>query len=382
MRKKILFIDFLPISGSCTGLLTEIKYINKVYKNKFECAVVGCKGSILESRANIYNYNYHVISAYEAAEFKFFPFKFILSYIKVTLKLMVICIKNRPHIIHCNHYMWSIYANPVGFFLNIPVVIHLKDVWFLQPKWARVLMKFNPRTRYIAVSKYVYNLFVHKYKIAGKKTTMIYDGIDSEVFFPLTSKQIGKKLQNHRKNIIYVSRVAPERDIEVFIDMAALLHKENKNLKFFHIGYDERFVNREYFLSLKNRIKTLSLSKSFKFIRYESDSFIMSKFYKAAYVLIVPARQFALPNIAIESMLCGTPVIAFKVGGNSEIISEESGGKTLYSNSPVLYFQAVKNYLHNPSIYKKNAIKGANYALHHFSIEQQIVKLNRLYNRL
>ncbi|MBM9614403.1 glycosyltransferase family 4 protein [Desulfobulbus rhabdoformis] len=48
--------------------------------------------------------------------------------------------------------------------------------------------------------------------------------------------------------------------------------------------------------------------------------------YSAADVFVVPSRQDNLPNTAIESLACGTPVVAFNIGGLPDIITHEQTG--------------------------------------------------------
>lgn len=53
-----------------------------------------------------------------------------------------------------------------------------------------------------------------------------------------------------------------------------------------------------------------------------SDDVVLSLYYNAADVFICPSEQENLPNTLVEAQLCGTPCLAFKIGGNSEILSE------------------------------------------------------------
>ena len=48
--------------------------------------------------------------------------------------------------------------------------------------------------------------------------------------------------------------------------------------------------------------------------------------YSAADVMVVPSREDNLPNTAVESIACGTPVVAFDIGGMSDIIDHLKNG--------------------------------------------------------
>ena len=46
----------------------------------------------------------------------------------------------------------------------------------------------------------------------------------------------------------------------------------------------------------------------------------LSKIYNACDVMIVPSRQDNLPNTVLESIACGTPVVAFNIGGIPDMV--------------------------------------------------------------
>jgi glycosyltransferase involved in cell wall biosynthesis len=57
-----------------------------------------------------------------------------------------------------------------------------------------------------------------------------------------------------------------------------------------------------------------------------SDDISMALVYAAADVFIAPSTQDNLPNTVVEAIACGTPCVAFNIGGMPEIIEHQKNG--------------------------------------------------------
>lgn len=56
------------------------------------------------------------------------------------------------------------------------------------------------------------------------------------------------------------------------------------------------------------------------------DEAVMSEYFAATDLFVMPSLEDNLPNVIIESLACGTPVAAFSVGGIPEMITEGQNG--------------------------------------------------------
>lgn len=59
---------------------------------------------------------------------------------------------------------------------------------------------------------------------------------------------------------------------------------------------------------------------------YLSDSYALNLCYASADAFITPSIEDNLPNVIVESLYCGTPVLGFRIGGVAEMISDGSNG--------------------------------------------------------
>jgi len=63
-----------------------------------------------------------------------------------------------------------------------------------------------------------------------------------------------------------------------------------------------------------------------RFLGPLADDATLACLYSAADVMVAPSRQENLANTVMEAMACGTPVDAFDIGGNSDLIDHQVNG--------------------------------------------------------
>lgn len=63
-----------------------------------------------------------------------------------------------------------------------------------------------------------------------------------------------------------------------------------------------------------------------EYIGFVHDERLLAQIYAAADIFVAPSTQENLANTVLESLSCGTPVVAFDTGGMKEMISHEHNG--------------------------------------------------------
>lgn len=75
----------------------------------------------------------------------------------------------------------------------------------------------------------------------------------------------------------------------------------------------------------------------------------LRRVYSAADVFIIPSRMDNLPNTGVESMACGTPVVAFNTGGLKDIVTHQITGWLAEPFDAHQLAQGIKWVLENPA---------------------------------
>ncbi len=123
------------------------------------------------------------------------------------------------------------------------------------------------------------------------------------------------------------------------------------------------------------QIPFISLGK----IKNESD---LSTVYSAANLFLVPSIEDNLPNVVIEAMSCGTPTIAFNVGGMPDMIQNGVNGYIVENGSETAYAKIILDLINTPEHCEELSKNCRTIALNAFSLEVQAKKYMELYHTL
>lgn len=109
---------------------------------------------------------------------------------------------------------------------------------------------------------------------------------------------------------------------------------------------------------------------------YVNDKYILSKIYNAADIHVLPSLAENFPNTICESLVAGTPVVAFNIGGIPELIDNSNGRLAEYKNVESLA-NAISYVLNNPHDFSRDKIR--NDALQKFGPVKVVKQYQELY---
>jgi len=87
-----------------------------------------------------------------------------------------------------------------------------------------------------------------------------------------------------------------------------------------------------------------------------SDERLMAAAYCAADVYLLTSREDNLPNTMIESICCGTPVIAFAIGDNEAVIAETNSGMIVPEPSTDSLKITLRNFINEKERFNRDDI--------------------------
>jgi glycosyltransferase involved in cell wall biosynthesis len=226
------------------------------------------------------------------------------------------------------HYVYpdGYAATLIGERLKIPVVITARGtdvnlfsrMPLIRPLVRQALMRADG---VIAVSDALKRRMVELGVEAGKIAT-IRNGVDREVFYPRDRLEARRKLglDPQSRVIVTASALVPLKGIERLVDSMALLR--GANAKLYVIGEGPQRA------ALETRIARHGLADRVLLVGSRPQS-ELAEWYSAANLFCLASQREGCPNVVIEAMACGLPVVAADVGGVGELVSRPDYGRVI-----------------------------------------------------
>lgn len=115
---------------------------------------------------------------------------------------------------------------------------------------------------------------------------------------------------------------------------------------------------------------------------YLSQEASMALAYAAADVVVVPSLEDNLPNVAIEAIACGTPVVGFNVGGMPDIVRHQENGFLAEDRDATGLAAGIEWVLHDDDRYRALSRHARHVAEQDFDLQRQARTYHELYRRL
>ncbi len=274
--------------------------------------------------------------------------------------------QEKPDIVHF-HWINEGFISPELFeYLskkNIPYVVTMHDSWYFtggchspfecenykikcyycpQVKWDGIFIfalkqmkikndifnNLSTKKVFVAPSVWLKNLALSSKVLKFNNVINIPNPIKNDDYTNISKIEARKSLglDNSKKYFIYIAAAKDKnKGFDLFVEAA-------KKIK------DEKIA----FLIVGPTIE-LDNSVHYKNFGYIKDEKYLQTIFAAADFTVVPSRQENLSNVIMESLACGTPVIAFNIGGNGDMIVDNYNGLLINDLSADSLAKAIEN---------------------------------------
>ena len=237
---------------------------------------------------------------------------------------------------------------------GLPVVVTIHDTQI-----GKALGKLDPHQQYVAAmegwlcdladavtvnSEFIRRELIEAYSVPADKITVIGCGVNPESFHTRSDPRLFKTVfcQPGEQLVAFVGRLAQLKGPHVLLEAIPQLATVCPRARFVFAGEGQMQE------PLQRRAAELNVADRVRFVGHLRGQ-VLATFYRAADVLVVPSLYEPFGMVALEGMVCGTPVIACDTGGLSDIIEHEVSGVKVPPNDPRALASALAQLLLNPA---------------------------------
>lgn len=231
----------------------------------------------------------------------------------------------RFDIIHSHGFVPdSVMASKIGERYSKPLIVtlHGEDVTKYSKKallrgLSRKVLKECDRV--ICVSRSLRDE-IYRSKLSDKDIEIIPSGYNARRFKPLGMEKCRKKLSlpKDKKIILFVGHLVERKGLVYLVKALKILKGKNSNFLCCIVG--KGVLER----GLKKMADSMGIKNNILFAG-QKDPDEIPLWMNASDLLVLPSLNEGLANVLSEAMACAKPVVATKVAGAPEIVTEDTG---------------------------------------------------------
>ena len=286
---------------------------------------------------------------------------------------------NKIDLLHPHDNLSKVLGGVAAGLLGIKVVVHCRDA--LKNDLTGKMLRISYRLftdRVIAVSGNTMDTLCDGNELLLRKTTVIYNGVDLNVFDPdrVNGNLKGTLNIHNGKLIISIIAVLEEYKGHNYLFQAIKLLKQNGTINFTCLVIGD---GRERDRLIQN-VRNENIEEFVVFLNHRND---IPELLGITDVLVIPSiAQEAFPRIAIEAMAMRVPVVCTDFGGLPEAVINGETGIVVPVRDPFKLYKALEYMIRNPEMRVKMGESGAERVADRFSIKNNVSQTEKIYSEI
>jgi glycosyltransferase involved in cell wall biosynthesis len=227
------------------------------------------------------------------------------------------------------HYLYpdGVVAVALGRRLGKPVVATARgnDVTLI-PRYRfprrQILQAAAQASAIVTVSKALREQLI-ELGAAGEKISVLRNGVDLDRFRPMETGALRGKLGLTGPSWLAVGHLIERKGVHIVIE--ALTRVPDVTLLIAGDGPEEK--------NLRNLAEHLDVGERVRFLgAFPHDT--LREYYCGADALLLASSREGMPNVVLESLACGTPVVAAPFAGVTELLNAPEAGEVAEDRTP------------------------------------------------
>jgi glycosyltransferase involved in cell wall biosynthesis len=293
--------------------------------------------------------------------------------------------ERRPHIVHGYLFLSYCLAAFMGKMVGAPVIITSRRsmgssktrIWTIFHRILEILAN-RATDAVIANSRAVRDDTIKREGIPDTRIAVIYNGIDQRRFERREAASVLAKTLRIREGAKVVGLIAnliPYKNHRMLIDAIPLIKEHCREVHFLLVGNDTRGIEED----LRAYARVRGVEECMTFAGSRDD---MPDVLSLLAVSVLTSREEGFPNVLLESMAAGLPVVATDVGGVAEIVQEGITGYLVPSGDFRSFAERVVEILTDERLAADMGARARTRVREFFKAETMVAATEALYVRL
>jgi D-inositol-3-phosphate glycosyltransferase len=177
---------------------------------------------------------------------------------------------------------------------------------------------------------------------------IVAPGVEHAFFAPGDQRGARKALElGEGPVLLFVGRIQPLKGADVAVKSLAALNRPDAKLLI--VGGASGAEGDAELAHVHSLIQLHGLEGQVRFVEPQQHH-ILSTYYRAADVVLVPSRSESFGLVALEAAACGTPVVANAVGGLLTIVEHGRTGFLVADRQPDVFARHIAQILDDPAL--------------------------------
>lgn len=218
-----------------------------------------------------------------------------------------------------------------------------------------IRITYNSADMIIAQTDFSRHDLIKSYHLQPQRVITIRNIVDIELVNQQAAEKKAIELKDFNYNIVASGALYSVKGFDLLIDaIAPLIVDSNRHL---YILGDERY-EIGYKIFLQKKIQKVNAENNIHLIGYRSNPY---PYYKAADLFVMSSRKEGFPNVVLEAITLGTPVVATNCVDWSGVIEPNINGIVVNKNSCKALYEGLKHAFSTSFKFEPNTINNFDY---------------------
>ncbi|MEX1216952.1 MAG: glycosyltransferase [Acidimicrobiales bacterium] len=292
-----------------------------------------------------------------------------------------------PDAIHANYWLSGVVGHRLKHELSLPLVSTFHTLARVKAETGdeEPARRIEAETEVIACSDAILAnceaevvQLVELYGADPSRIEIVPPGVDHAFFSPGDRRGARFALGlGDQPVLLFAGRIQPLKGVTVAIAALAELSRIHPDAVLLVVGGASGAEGHAELEAAKSLVSALGLDARVRFVPPQPHH-LLSTYYRAADVCVVPSRSESFGLVALEAAACGTPVVAAAVGGLLTLVEEGVSGLLIDNRDPQHFAAAICSILDSPAVADSMSIAAAENALQ-YTWSTTAARLRRLY---